>query len=62
VAQQRWSIVLDEDLRFKIQASREAEILMGGTGITIDTAVLTSAIRVNAIRKPDVRTDVGRKD
>jgi hypothetical protein len=35
---------------------------MGGTGITIDTAVLTSAVRVNVIRKPDVRTGVGRED
>jgi hypothetical protein len=62
MAQELRGIVLDEDLGLKIQASGEAEIFMGGTGITIDTAVLTSAVRVNAIRKPDIWTRVGRED
>ena len=61
-AQQRRRIVLDEDLGLKIQASREAEIFMGGTGITIDTAVLTSSVRINTIGKPHVRTRIGREN
>jgi len=48
-AQQRWGIVFDEDLGLKIQASGEAEIFMGGTGITVDTTVLTPSVRVNTI-------------
>ena len=62
MAQELRGIVLHEDLGFKIQARGEAEIFMGGTGITIDTAVLTPSVRVNTIRKPDVRTRVGRED
>src|SRR4030095_5941713 len=52
-------IVFDEDLGLKIQASGEAEIFMGGTGITIDTAVLTPAVRVNTIGNPHVWTGIG---
>ena len=47
--QQLRRVVLDEDLGLKIQASREAEIFMGGTRIAIDTTVLTPAVRVNTI-------------
>jgi len=62
VAQQRWSIVLDKDLRFKTQPSREAEIPMRGTRIAIDTAVLTSSIGVDTSGKSHVRTRIGRED
>ena len=61
-AQQRWRIVLDEDLGLKIQASREAEIFMRGTSITIDTAVLTPSVWVNTIGKPHVWSDIGREN
>src|SRR5215831_15354010 len=35
---------------------------MRGTSIAIDTTVLTPAVRVNTIRKPHVRTRVGREN
>jgi hypothetical protein len=62
LAQQHWSIVLDKDLRFKIQPSREAEVLMRGTRIAIGTAVLTSSIGVDTPDKSHVRTRIRRED
>jgi len=61
-AQQRWRVVLDEDLGLEVEAGREAERFVRRTRETIAAAVLASAIRVDAELEADVRTVVSRDD
>src|SRR5216683_3550147 len=57
-AQQFGSILLHQNLRFEIQAGREAEILMRGSSVAIDAAVLAASIGIDAGPETDVWTIV----
>jgi len=51
-------VLLDHDLALEIQAGREAEVLVGGPGVTIDTTMLAAAIWIDAGLETNVRAVV----
>ena len=60
--QQVGRVLFDHKLRFKVQAGRESEPLVGRTGVTIDAAVLTAAVGVEADPKADIGAGVVAED
>src|SRR5262249_18148404 len=53
-AKQFWGVSLDENLRLKIKARRQAEIFMCWPGVAISAAMFAAAVRVYAMGKADV--------
>ncbi len=56
--QQLGRVLLHDDLRLEIEACGEAEVLVGGTGIAVDAAVLATAVRIETRIEADVGTVV----
>src|SRR5436190_24294589 len=54
LAKQLGGILLDDDLRLEVEASGEAEVFVGRPSEAVDAAVLTSAIRIDAVSEADV--------
>src|SRR5262249_45952735 len=55
LAEQLRGVFLDEDLRLEIEARGKAEVFVRGPGVTVDTAVLAAAIRIDARGEADIR-------
>ncbi len=60
--QQSRSLFLNENPGFKVEASGKTEPLVSGPRITVDTAMLTATIWIEADREADVRTFVLGED
>src|SRR5262249_23667638 len=58
VAQQLRRVLLDEDLRLEIKSRGEAEVLVVRTSETIDAAVLTPTVGINARVESNIRAVV----
>src|SRR5207253_870117 len=56
--QQLRGVFLDHDAGLEVETGREAEVLVGGTGETVDATVLTTAVRIDAGLESDVGTVV----
>ena len=56
--QQCGRALLDEDAGFEVEARRKAEVFVGRTGVTIHASVFAAPVRIQAIRKADIRAVV----
>ena len=54
--------LLDQDLGLEIKARGEAEVLVEGSRIAVDAAMLAAAVRIHRCLEPDVGAVVARDD
>ena len=62
LAQQLRRIHFREDARFEVDARRKVAVGVGGAGEAIEATMLASAVRIERLRKSDVRRIVVRDD
>src|ERR1017187_1763048 len=62
MTQQLGSVLLDDDLRFKIEPGGKTKIFVVRTGVAIDAAVLAATVGIDARFEADVRAGVAGDD
>ena len=62
LSQQLRRTLLDQYPALEVQSGGEAEVLVGGTGVAVDAAVLAAAVGVQAVLEADVGRVVARED